>query len=59
MMAPSTEWEREGFFGEVVFTNGHVLDGENLTIYYGAADSVICCASLQLSGVLRHLEGGH
>ncbi len=44
IMEPIADYERTGFFGNVVFTNGHVVDGDTLTIYYGASDSVICGA---------------
>ena len=56
LMEPETDYERKGFFGEVIFTNGHVLDGDTLTIYYGAADSVICCAQASVRDILRHLR---
>ncbi|MGA2035481.1 MAG: glycoside hydrolase family 130 protein, partial [Thermoguttaceae bacterium] len=42
IMEPSAEYERAGFFGNVVFSNGHLVDGDQVTIYYGASDSVIC-----------------
>ena len=31
-------------FGNVVFTNGHLVDGDTITMYYGASDEVICKA---------------
>ena len=55
IMEPLALYEREGFFGQVIFTNGHLVDGDRLTIYYGAADSVICGAHLSLSGILASL----
>lgn len=55
IMEPTTDYEREGFFGQVIFTNGHVVDGDCVTLYYGAADSVICAAQLSLSSILAHL----
>lgn len=44
IMQPTTEYELSGFFGHVVFTNGHILspDNDTLTIYYGAADEFVC-----------------
>jgi predicted GH43/DUF377 family glycosyl hydrolase len=45
----------EGFFGQVIFTNGHVVDGDRITMYYGAADSVICAAHLSISNILSTL----
>jgi predicted GH43/DUF377 family glycosyl hydrolase len=57
IMEPTAEYERKGFFGNVVFTNGHVLDGDTLTLYYGASDHVICGATLSMAEVLRSLKG--
>ena len=35
IMVPTENYELSGFFGYVVFTNGHVVNGDKLTIYYG------------------------
>jgi predicted GH43/DUF377 family glycosyl hydrolase len=56
IMEPVAEYERAGFFGNVVFTNGHVVDGDALTIYYGASDSVICGARFSIKEILRSLR---
>jgi predicted GH43/DUF377 family glycosyl hydrolase len=55
IMEPLAAYEREGFFGQVIFTNGHLVDGDRLTIYYGAADSVICAAHLSIRNILLSL----
>ena len=55
IMEPSTPYELEGFFGQVIFTNGHLVDGDGITMYYGAADSVICGAHLSISSILASL----
>jgi beta-1,2-mannobiose phosphorylase / 1,2-beta-oligomannan phosphorylase len=54
-MEPSAEYERTGFFGNVIFTNGHLVDGDMLTIYYGASDSVICGARFSIQDILKSL----
>ncbi|MDZ4656130.1 MAG: glycoside hydrolase family 130 protein [Bythopirellula sp.] len=56
IMEPTADYERTGFFGNVVFTNGHVVDGDKLTIYYGASDSVICGASFSIQQILQTLR---
>jgi len=56
IMEPVADYERTGFLGNVVFTNGHVLDGDTLTIYYGASDSVICGARLSIQEILATLH---
>jgi predicted GH43/DUF377 family glycosyl hydrolase len=58
VMEPVADYERTGFFGNVVFTNGHVVDGDTVTVYYGAADSVICGATFSLTEILDSLNDG-
>jgi len=53
IMEPVADYERSGFFGNVVFTNGHVVDGDTVTLYYGASDSVICGARLSIQEILQ------
>lgn len=55
IMEPLMDYERAGFFGNVVFTNGHVVSGDTITLYYGAADEVVCGALLSLEEVLGTL----
>jgi predicted GH43/DUF377 family glycosyl hydrolase len=56
IMEPIMEYEKTGFFGNVVFTNGHVVNGDILTIYYGASDEVICGATFSIEEILKTLE---
>jgi beta-1,2-mannobiose phosphorylase / 1,2-beta-oligomannan phosphorylase len=56
IMEPTAEYERTGFFGNVIFTNGHLVDGDELTIYYGASDSVICGARFSTAEILHSLH---
>ncbi|MCD7972379.1 MAG: glycoside hydrolase family 130 protein [Candidatus Azobacteroides sp.] len=56
IMEPELPYETTGFFGEVIFTNGHLLDGDELTIYYGAADEVICMAKASVTDILNTLS---
>lgn len=55
IMEPQEPYERTGFFGEVIFTNGHLVHDDVLTIYYGASDLVICAARFSLSEILGSL----
>lgn len=57
IMEPLEDYEQKGFFGQVVFTNGHLVDGDRVTIYYGASDSVICGAEFSLEEIMRSLGG--
>ncbi len=56
IMEPLADYEQQGFFGDVVFTNGHVVDGDTLTIYYGASDTVVCGATMSVSEILASLN---
>jgi predicted GH43/DUF377 family glycosyl hydrolase len=56
ILEPDSPCEREGFFGNVVFSNGSVLDGDSLTVYYGAADSVVCGAQFSVRDLIRSLH---
>jgi len=58
IMEPVADYERTGFFGNVVFTNGHLVDGDTVTIYYGASDSVICGARFSIAEILSTLKTG-
>ncbi|MBQ8916939.1 MAG: glycosidase, partial [Alistipes sp.] len=55
LMEPEAPYELTGFFGNVVFTNGHLVDGDRLTIYYGASDEVICGAEFSIAEILKTL----
>jgi predicted GH43/DUF377 family glycosyl hydrolase len=56
IMEPLASYEQTGFFGNVVFTNGHVVDGDTVTLYYGASDEVICGACLSVREILDSLS---
>ncbi|HEX7412256.1 MAG TPA: pesticidal protein Cry7Aa, partial [Bacteroidales bacterium] len=52
---PEYNWELVGEVNNVVFPTGTALFGDTLFIYYGAADSLIACASVKLSALLAEL----
>ena len=56
LLEPETEYELHGFFGNVVFTCGAVLEGDVLTVYYGAADRLLCGAAGTLPEILASLS---
>lgn len=56
IMMPLENYELSGFFGYVVFTNGHVVEGDKLTVYYGAADEFVCGAHFSIKEILLALE---
>ncbi len=56
IVEPVADYELKGFFGNVVFTNGHLVKNDEITIYYGASDEVICAAKLSISEILSTLS---
>lgn len=58
IMVPATNYELSGFFGNVVFTNGHIVenDRDTLTVYYGASDEFVCGAKFSIKEILLLLE---
>lgn len=55
VMQPEMDYEKKGFFGNVVFTNGHIVRGDTIEMYYGASDTVICAATLSITELLFSL----
>ena len=55
IMEPIAEYEKTGFFGNVVFTNGHMVNGDIVSLYYGASDEFVCLAHLSLAEILNAL----
>jgi len=56
IMEPIAEYEKTGFFGNVVFTNGHYVQGDTVRIFYGASDEVICSADFSINEILNSLK---
>lgn len=56
IMEPIASYEQTGFFGNVVFTNGHLIEGDTLKMYYGASDEVICMAEFSIKEILNTLK---
>lgn len=55
IMEPTEEYELTGFFGNVIFTNGHIVEGDKIYMYYGASDEVICGAEFSIKEILNYL----
>lgn len=56
IMEPNAVYEKTGFFGNVVFTNGHYVKDAVIQLFYGASDEVICSAKLSIRDVLNSLK---
>ncbi len=55
ILQPEAAYEREGFFGGVVFSCGLLAEDDTVRIYYGAADGVTAVADLSLDEILGGL----
>ncbi len=55
LFSPEYEWELHGEVNNVVFPTGSALFGNTLFIYYGAADTHIACASVNLPALMTEL----
>lgn len=55
IMEPTATYERTGFFGEVIFTNGHIVKGDEILMYYGAADEIVGLATFSIKQILKTL----
>lgn len=56
LMEPEEDYEMNGFFGSVIFSNGHIVLGDEITIYYGASDQVICAVKMSIRQILENLK---
>jgi predicted GH43/DUF377 family glycosyl hydrolase len=52
ILVPSKDYERFGKVPNVVFSCGNVLIDDKVLVYYGAADTVLCVATYELSELL-------
>jgi predicted GH43/DUF377 family glycosyl hydrolase len=55
LFSPQKAWEKQGVVSNVVFPTGAGVYGDELYIYYGAADTCIAAVSLSLSELVREL----
>jgi len=55
LFEPETDYECEGFFGNVVFSCGALFESGKVGIYYGAADTTVCYAEMPIEYVLKNL----
>jgi predicted GH43/DUF377 family glycosyl hydrolase len=55
LMEPIEDYETKGFFGNVVFTCGCIVENGIVKIYYGAADDKVCRADISIEDIYTHL----
>lgn len=57
IMVPEESYEKAGNVPDVVFPTGALMDGDDLKIFYGGADTVSCVASVRLDDLLKAMRG--
>lgn len=55
LLAPEAPYETQGFFPNVVFSCGAVVQGDTLRLYYGAADETIALAETSVNVLVNQL----
>jgi predicted GH43/DUF377 family glycosyl hydrolase len=55
ILVPEADYEKNGFFGDVVFSCGALVEGDTVKLYYGVADTSMACAELSLQEILESL----
>ena len=55
LFKPELDYELKGDVDDVCFPTGTIITDDRLYIYYGAADELIACASVSLSGLIKEL----
>lgn len=56
IIEPDEPYENEGFKSGVVYPCGSVIMNDNLNIYYGGADTVVCAATCDLNTFLDKMK---
>lgn len=56
VLEPDQDYENSGFKPGVVYATGAVVKGDNLYLYYGAADNYVCAARVNLKEFLDSLK---
>jgi predicted GH43/DUF377 family glycosyl hydrolase len=57
ILEPAEWYEREGWKGNIIYSCGAVVVDDDLLVYYGGADSVLCVAKTDLQEFLDDLIG--
>jgi predicted GH43/DUF377 family glycosyl hydrolase len=52
IIVPEEFYELSGYVGNIVFPTGTLVEKDTLTIYYGAADTTVCLARVNLNDLI-------
>ncbi len=56
IIEPDKKYENEGFKGGIVYTCGATIKGDDIILYYGGADTVVCVASCNLKNFIQQIK---
>lgn len=56
ILVPEEKYELSGYVDDVIFPTGALLDKDQLSIYYGAADTTVCLAYVSLSDLIKTIK---
>lgn len=56
MLVPDENYELSGYVSNVIFPTGAILEKDKLSIYYGAADTVVCVAYVSLLDLVKTMN---
>jgi len=59
ILVPEEPYELSGYVSDVVFPTGALVNKNTLTIYYGAADTTVCSARVNLEDLISSMSFEH
>jgi predicted GH43/DUF377 family glycosyl hydrolase len=59
LLVPEEPYELSGYVSDVIFPSGALLEKDTLTIYYGAADTTVCCAHVNIEDLISSICPKH
>jgi predicted GH43/DUF377 family glycosyl hydrolase len=59
LLVPEESYEMAGYVSNVIFPSGAILQKDILTIYYGAADTTVCSAHVNLIDLIHSMHKDH
>lgn len=59
LLSPEADYELHGQVPNVIFPSGALIHGNDLGVYYGAADTTVCLATCNLDALLSQLVPKH
>jgi predicted GH43/DUF377 family glycosyl hydrolase len=59
MLVPEESYELSGYVPNVIFPTGALIEKNILTIYYGAADTTVCSAQVNLTDFILNIHYKH